>query len=247
MTPTSRVLEVRDLRVHYGKIVALRDISLHVDEGEVVTVVGPNGAGKSTLLRTIAGLQAPSAGEINFKGRRLVGARPEEIVRRGIALVPEGRRVLATLTVEENLRIGASTRTDRAETKRDVDAAVERFPILGTYRSSPAGRLSGGEQQQLVIARALMSRPKLLLLDEPSLGLAPLMVARVFEILQEISDDGVTIVLVEQQASRAMRFADRTYVLAAGEVRIKGVQREVLKMVDVETAYFGSARERSAG
>jgi branched-chain amino acid transport system ATP-binding protein len=239
------MLEVRDLRVHYGKIAALRGVSLDVEEGEVVTVVGPNGAGKSTLLRTIAGLRAPSAGEISFKGQRLVGARPEEIVRRGIALVPEGRRVLTTLTVEENLRIGASTRPDRAETNRDVDAAIERFPILGTYRSSPAGRLSGGEQQQLVIARALMSRPKLLLLDEPSLGLAPLMVARVFEILQEIREDGVTIVLVEQQAARAMRFADRTYVLAAGEVRIKGVQRDVVKMVDVETAYFGSAR--SAG
>jgi branched-chain amino acid transport system ATP-binding protein len=237
------MLEVRDLSVHYGKIAALREISLHVDAKEIVSVVGPNGAGKSTLLRTIAGLGTPSAGQITFEGQPLAGSRPEEIVRRGIALVPEGRRVLTTLTVEENLRIGASNRKNRAEASADIEAAIERFPILGTYRSTPAGRLSGGEQQQLVIARALMSRPKLLLLDEPSLGLAPLIVARVFEILQAISDDGVTIVLVEQQAARAMRFADRTYVLAAGEVRVKGVQRDILKMVDVETAYFGAVSQ----
>jgi branched-chain amino acid transport system ATP-binding protein len=239
------MLEVQNLRVHYGKIAALRDISLNVEKGEIVSVVGPNGAGKSTLLRTIAGLRTPSAGAITFEGRSLVGSRPEDIVRRGIALVPEGRRVLTTLTVEENLRIGASNRRDRTEADRDVEAAIERFPILGVYRSSPAGRLSGGEQQQLVIARALMSRPRLLLLDEPSLGLAPLVVARVFEFLQEISEEGVTIVLVEQQAARAMRFADRTYVLASGEVRIKGVQREILQMVDVETAYFGTRPERN--
>jgi len=238
------MLEVRQLRVHYGKIAALRDIALDVETGEIVSVIGPNGAGKSTLLGTIAGLRTPSTGEIRFEGQPLAGCRPEEIVRRGIALVPEGRRVLNTLTVEENLRIGASNRRDRAGITKDIEGAIDRFPILGTYRSSPAGQLSGGEQQQLVIARALMSRPRLLLLDEPSLGLAPVIVARVFELLKEINDEGVTIVLVEQQAARAIRLANRTYVLAAGEVRIKGAQREILKMVDVETAYFGAPQAK---
>jgi branched-chain amino acid transport system ATP-binding protein len=233
------MLEIEDLWVRYGGSPALRGISLRVDEGEAVGVIGPNGAGKTTLLSAITGLRRPSQGRLDFQGASLVGRKPEDIVARGIALVPEGRRVLATLTVGENLRVGASIRKDRAAAKADLDRMLERFPILSEYFSASAGGLSGGEQQQLVIARAVLSRPRVLLLDEPSLGLSPIMVGNVFEILKELKSDGVTILLVEQNAHQTVKFSDRTYALASGEVVAQGT-REELSSADLGQLYLGS-------
>ncbi len=234
------MLEIRDLQVNYGRVRAVRGISLSVGRGEIVGVVGPNGAGKSTMLMAVMGVVRPAGGEIVFEHKPLVGLSPERIVRRGISLVPEGRRILATLSVEENLRLAASARTDRAEVRGDLDATYERFPILGTYASMPAGRLSGGEQQQLAIARALLSRPRLLLLDEPSLGLAPQMVDLVFDVLEQLRDDGATLLLVEQNAALTIDIADRTYVLRTGRIELEGTRDELLARTDLEAAYLGA-------
>jgi len=233
------VLKIEHLHVHYGRIAAVRGISLHVDEGEIVTLVGPNGAGKSTTLLAIVGMARPTSGGISFGSDSLVGESPEKIVRRGISLVPEGRRIHATLTVEENLRLGATVRNDRAAVRADLDDVLNRFPILGTYLHNPAGKLSGGEQQQLAIARALLSRPRLLLLDEPSLGLAPLLVDLVFDSLEKLRTEGMTILLVEQNAMRAVELADRAYVLRTGTIELEGARDELLATADFETAYLG--------
>jgi branched-chain amino acid transport system ATP-binding protein len=234
------MLQIEALVVHYRRIVALRGISLEVNQGEIVGVVGPNGAGKSTTLMATMGVVRPTSGSVTFEGRPLVGLAPERIVKQGLSLVPEGRRILATLTVAENLRLGATVRTDRAAVKADLEEIFERFPILKTYADTTAGRLSGGEQQQLAIARALLSRPRLLLLDEPSLGLAPLMLDLVFEVLQQLKDEGTTILLVEQNANRTLELADRTYVLRTGAIELEGTRDELLRHADFEAAYLGA-------
>jgi branched-chain amino acid transport system ATP-binding protein len=233
------MLRIENLEVHYGRIVALRGISLEVNAGEIVGLVGPNGAGKSTSLMATMGVVRPTRGTITLDGRPLVGLSPERIVRQGLALVPEGRRILATLTVAENLRLGATARRDRDAVRADTDAVYDRFPILKSYADSPAGKLSGGEQQQLAIARALVARPRLLLLDEPSLGLAPLMVNLVFRVLQQLREEGATIFLVEQNAKRTVELADRTYVLRTGAIDFHGTREELLATADFEAAYLG--------
>jgi branched-chain amino acid transport system ATP-binding protein len=239
------MLEVERLVVKYGPIAAVRDVSLDVQEGEVVGIIGPNGAGKTTTLSAIFGLVRPAAGAITFEGVSLVGLTPESVVRKGIALVPEGRHIFGTLTVAENLQLGSTPRRDRRAFKDDLGDVFARFPILQEYYESPAGRLSGGEQQQLAIARALLSRPRLLLLDEPSLGLAPRMVDLVFEILAELRDEGVTVLLVEQNATRTVEFADRTYVLRDGVVRHSGTRREIVGKLDLAHAYLGVREEEA--
>jgi branched-chain amino acid transport system ATP-binding protein len=235
----SAELEVRGLRAGYGRIEALSGVDLSVGEGEIVTLIGSNGAGKSTTLRAVSGLVQPRAGEILYQGRRLNCLRPDEIVARGIAQVPEGRQVLARMTVGENLLMGAHVRRDRGAIRADLARMCERFPVLGERREQLAGTLSGGEQQMLAIARALMSRPRLLLMDEPSLGLAPLIVEEIFSIVRELREEGVTILLVEQNAALALDVAARGYVLEAGRIVISGASGELLAHPDVRRAYLG--------
>jgi branched-chain amino acid transport system ATP-binding protein len=236
------LLTLSDVSVHYGRIAAVQSLSLRVDEGELVGLVGHNGAGKSTTLWTITGVLRPSAGRITFRNRQLVGLSPDAILRLGVALVPENRRIFSRLTVGENLRIGTSARKDRRQAENDIQKMRERFPALGQFYERRASTLSGGEQQQLAIARALLSRPRLLLLDEPTLGLAPLIVDQVFDTLQELNREGVTILLVEQNAARTIEVAHRTYVLrSGGRVAFHGTQEELAKVGDFETAYIGMA------
>lgn len=234
------MLNIDDLHVDYGRVAALRGVSLSVDEGEIVGLVGTNGAGKSTLLSAIVG-QAPAArGAISFEGSSLVGRTTEKIVGLGIALVPEGRHIFATMSVADNLLLGTTLLKDRSASASAVEAALERFPVLRSHYRSSAGKLSGGEQQQLAIARAMLGNPRLLLLDEPSLGLAPLLVDVVFEILQSLRDQGVTILLVEQHAYRTVELADRTYVLRTGEIALARPRHELLAMEDLASAYLGT-------
>jgi branched-chain amino acid transport system ATP-binding protein len=234
------VLELRDVSVSYGRIAAVQGLSLEVKQGEFVGLVGHNGAGKSTTLMTIAGALSPVSGDILLEGRSIVGLAPDEILRRGIALVPEGRRIFGRLSVGENVRIGATVRKDRKGVEEDIRNVVERFPVLQRYWNSSGAKLSGGEQQQLAIARALVSRPKVLLLDEPTLGLAPLMVDRVFDILEQLHAGGTTILLVEQNAARTIEMADRTYVLrTGGRIQFHGTAAELAEIGDFETAYIG--------
>ncbi len=235
------MLTVDGLGVRYGRVAALHSISFDVREGEIVAIVGPNGAGKSTTLAAITGTVTPFAGTITYLGHELIGRSPERIVRHGIALVPEGRQIFASLSVAENLQLGTTPRKDRATARKDVERILERFPILGTYYRASAAKLSGGEQQQLAIARALLAQPRLLLLDEPSLGLAPIMIDRVFETLVELRDAGMTVLLVEQNATRAVALADRTYVLRTGRVAFSGEREELLRTTDFAAAYLGSA------
>jgi branched-chain amino acid transport system ATP-binding protein len=230
------MLQIDSLEVRYGRLVAVHGISLEIGEGECVGLIGPNGAGKTTTLSAIAGVLSPASGKIDIGGESVGGEPPEAIVRRGVALVPEGRRIFTTLSVEENLRLGAAVRKDE-EVDADIDRMMERFPVLRRYAATHAGKLSGGEQQQLAIARALMSRPRLLLLDEPSLGLAPLMVDLVFELVAQLREEGITMLLVEQNGRRTVDLADRTYVLAGG--RIAMVATGVDDLDEVERAYFG--------
>jgi branched-chain amino acid transport system ATP-binding protein len=237
------MLTVENLMVRYGPIAAVRDVSLEVAEGEVVGIIGPNGAGKTTTLSAIFGLVRPARGNVTFEGETLVGLSPEAVVRRRIALVPEGRHIFGTLTVGENLMLGSTPRPDRRAFRTELDDIFARFPILQEYFDSPAGRLSGGEQQQLAIARALVSRPRLLLLDEPSLGLAPRVVDLVFQILGSLRDEGVTVLLVEQNAARTVEFADRTYVLRDGVVRHTGTREELVGRLDLAHAYLGVREE----
>jgi len=214
------LLAIDDLDVRYGAVAAVRGLSLEVAEGEIVGLIGPNGAGKSTTLHAIMGVQPLAGGDVRFAGSTLRGRNPEDIARSGIALVPEGRRIYGDLTVEENLRLGLAARRDVAGAAADMDSVDELFPIVREFRRRPAGALSGGQQQQLAIARALVAGPKLLLLDEPSLGLAPRIVDVVFDALAEIRRRGVTVLLVEQRAQRTVGFADRTYLVANGELRL---------------------------
>jgi branched-chain amino acid transport system ATP-binding protein len=233
------MLALNDLYVNYGRVPALHGISLFVREGEAVALVGPNGAGKTTTLSAIFGLVSIEAGTITFEGNSLCGLTPENIVRRGIALVPEGRHIFGSLTVAENLQLGTSARRDRSGVAAEIEKAVERFPALGQYYDRSAATLSGGEQQQLAIARALLCRPRLLLLDEPSLGLAPLVIDTVFDALEGLRQEGVTILLIEQNATRAIEFADRTYILRSGQMARTGTAEEMRTIEDLETLYLG--------
>jgi len=232
------ILEIDRIDAGYGPVQVLRGVSLHVDQGEIVTLIGANGAGKSTLLMTIFGQPRPSRGCIRFKGEDITRVPTHEIAKFGIAQSPEGRRIFASMTVEENLLMG-TTPIGLAHADEDLLKSYEMFPRLKERRSQRAGTLSGGEQQMLAIARALMGRPGLLLLDEPSLGLAPLIVKQIFEILAEIASTGTTIFLVEQNANHALKLADRGYVLANGEIRLSGTGDELLADPEVRKAYLG--------
>jgi len=233
------MLQARDLHVHYGSIRALKGISLEVREGEMVALIGANGAGKTTLLNTLSGFNRPKKGEILFRGREIRGLSPHEIVGRGIVQVPEGRSILTQMTVMENLEMGAYIRKNRAEIKRDLDKILGKFPRLQERRSQLGGTLSGGEQQMLAIGRALMGRPQILLLDEPSMGLSPLLVREVFAIIREIKAAGTTLLLVEQNARMALREADRGYVLENGSIVFQESAAEQLKSPLVQEAYLG--------
>jgi branched-chain amino acid transport system ATP-binding protein len=233
------MLALENVHTRYGAIAALRGISIKVERGEMVALIGANGAGKTTTLMTVAGVLRPAQGSITFEGRSIVGQSPEDIVRKGIALVPEGRRIFPVLTVEENLRLGAAIRSDREAIQRDVDEMCRRFPILGERLRQPGGTLSGGEQQQLAIARGLMSRPKLLMLDEPSLGLAPMLVGEIFELVAQLRETGVTILLVEQNVERTLEIADRVYLMNTGQVEFEGPASELRQRVDIASAYLG--------
>ena len=232
------LLEVDVLDVHYGAIHALHKVSLTVEEGEIVTLIGSNGAGKSTTLRALSGMVQSSGGTIVYGGRSIVGLRSDEIVRLGLAHAPEGRGIFGSLTVRENLELGAFSRRD-GKVRSDLERMFERFPILQERAQQSAGTLSGGEQQMLAVARALMARPKLLLLDEPSLGLAPKIVQKIFAIVAEINRDGVTILLVEQNAHLALSVAHRAYVLETGEVKMAGSASELAASDEVRKAYLG--------
>jgi branched-chain amino acid transport system ATP-binding protein len=233
------LLEVRDIRVHYGKAEALKGVSIGVGEGEVISLIGANGAGKTTTLRAISGLNVLTLGEIWFQDSKISGRPPHEIVKLGIAHVPEGRRIFAPLTVLENLEMGAYLRKDKREIGRDLEKIYEYFPILRERRGQKAGSLSGGQQQMLAIGRALMSSPKLLLMDEPSLGLSPLLVETVGEIITHINAGGISIILVEQNAQMALRLANRAYVLEVGTVALQGDAKELANDERVQKAYLG--------
>ncbi|MSP51868.1 MAG: ABC transporter ATP-binding protein [Alphaproteobacteria bacterium] len=234
------MLEVRDLATGYGQAEVLHGVTIAVNAGEIVAVVGANGAGKSTLLKALSGLLPARRGSITFDGARIDGAAPEAIVRLGIAHIPEGRRVFPYSTIEENLSAGAYVRTDSAAVEADREAYYRRFPALRERRDRLASTLSGGEQQMLAISRGLMSRPKLILMDEPSLGLSPIMVDRVFEIIQELNKEGKAILLVEQNATRALAIAHRAYVLVTGEVALSGSGKDLLGNEEVQRSYLGS-------
>ena len=232
------MLEIENLHVHYGRIPAVRGVSINVNEGEIVCIVGPNGAGKSTTLLTIAGAQSPNHGTIRLGGTSVVGRSPETIARMGISLVPEGRHVFTQLTVEENIRLGTDMRKDRDQIESDFQDMLKHFPFLAERLKTPGGKLSGGEQQQLVIARALMTRPRIILLDEPSLGLAPIIVDTVYGILHTLRKQGITLLVVEQSTHRAIENADRIYVLRRGQIELHGKSGE-LSDEELERAYFG--------
>jgi branched-chain amino acid transport system ATP-binding protein len=238
--PPAALLEVHDLEVSYGAIQAVRSVSFRIGAGEIVALIGANGAGKSTILNTLSGMLRPRAGAARFGDLDLATARPDRIVARGLVQIPEGREILARLTVRENLELGAWARRDgRQATHREIEDLITRFPILGERQNLPAGQLSGGEQQILAIARGLLARPTLLLLDEPSLGLAPQMVDAVFDLIQRIHRDGVTILLVEQNALRALEIADRAYVVETGRILLSGTAAALRRNPEVQKAYLG--------
>jgi branched-chain amino acid transport system ATP-binding protein len=230
------LLELRQIQVAYGRVEVVHGVDLSLARGEVLGMIGPNGAGKSSILRTICGLVRPSGGEIVFEGRSLSGLAPEQIARLGLALVPEGREIFKTLTVAENLRLGTSR---GATPESPIEETLARFPVLGERSGERADRLSGGEQQQLAIARALLGNPKLLMLDEPSLGLAPKMIDIVYELLAELREEGVTMLLVEQNAARTMTFCDRCVVLGSGTLRAEGTREQLQRDPDLLRAYLG--------
>lgn len=233
------LLEVKDLNVYYGAIHALQGISFHVEEGEIVTLIGANGAGKSTTLKTVSGLLRPRSGSIVLQGEDLTNTPAQEIVRRGVIHVPEGRRIFAPLTVQENLEMGAFTRSDPKEIQESMARVFKSFPRLKERLSQFGGTLSGGEQQMLAIGRGMMARPKVLLLDEPSMGLAPILVEEIFSIIKEINSQGVAILLVEQNALMALSVANRGYVLETGRILLEGTGQELLHNPQVMQAYLG--------
>jgi branched-chain amino acid transport system ATP-binding protein len=233
------MLAVEDIVTAYGQIVALKGVSLHVEAGEVVCLLGANGAGKSTLINTVSGILRPRSGRVLFNGTDITGQKTSRVAAMGMTEVPEGRGIFAQMSVQENLLMGAHLRSDKAEVERDVQATYARFPVLAERRRNKAGVLSGGEQQMLALARALMARPKLLLLDEPSMGLAPLMVEAVFENIKQIAASGMTILLVEQNARLALEISDRAYVLENGEMAMSGPASELMQSDMVREAYLG--------
>ena len=236
------MLEIKDLHVSYGGIQALRGVSLNVPDGKIVTLIGANGAGKSTLMRTISGLVKAQSGSILWNGQELLGKPIDQIVSSGIAMSPEGRRVFADLTVVENLKIGAYLRKDKAETEKDLEWVYSLFPRLKERSWQSAGTLSGGEQQMLAVGRALMSKPKLLMLDEPSLGLAPIVVREIFDIIRTVNQQGITVLLNEQNANMALKVADYAYVLETGTLTLSGTGAELLTNEQVKAAYLGKKR-----
>ncbi|MEA4988873.1 ABC transporter ATP-binding protein [Anaerovorax sp. IOR16] len=233
------MLEIKDLNVHYGVIHALKNISLTVNDGEIVTLIGANGAGKTTTLRTISGLKKITSGEIILDGKQIGLLSAPQRVSLGLSQVPEGRRIFPEMSVLENLEMGAFLRKDKDEIRKDMQSVYERFPILGDRKKQLAGTLSGGEQQMLAMGRALMSRPKILLLDEPSMGLAPLLVREIFEIIKDINKSGTTVLLVEQNASMALSIAHRGYVIETGSIVLTGSGEELMKSNEVQKAYLG--------
>lgn len=236
------MLSLNNIKARYGSINALRGITLEVKEGEMVALIGVNGAGKSTTLATIAGVMHPVEGTITFLGESIVGKPPETIAQKGISLIPEGREILASLTVEENLRLGAFIRRNHQEYLKDLEENFALFPILKERFRQLGGTLSGGEQQQLAIARALMSHPKLLMLDEPSLGLAPLIVDQIFDLIKTLHDRGVTILLVEQNVDRTLEIVDRAYLLHTGTIQTSGSAKQIRSQVDIEGVYLGDQK-----
>ena len=235
----ANILTIKDLKVNYGGIEAVKGISIDVPEGEIVTLIGANGAGKSSTLRTIAGLVKPSAGTIEVNGTDITGKDANEIVKTGITLVPEGRRVFPDLTVLENLKIGAYLRNDKSEIEKDIKWIYSLFPRLEERHWQLAATLSGGEQQMLAVGRALMSRPKLMMMDEPSLGLAPIVVQGIFDIIKTVNDQGVTILLIEQNANMALKIAHQAYVLETGSISMSGTGAELLQDDSIQAAYLG--------
>lgn len=233
------MLTINDINVFYGAIHAIKGVSLEVNEGEIVTLIGANGAGKSTILRTISGLLKPKTGSIQFEGQEIAGMPAHEIVKTGISQVPEGRRIFAEMSVLENLELGAFTRKDKDGIKADMELVFDRFPRLKERIGQLAGTLSGGEQQMLAMGRALMSRPRLLLLDEPSMGLAPLLIKEIFAIIQDINKTGTTVLLVEQNANMALSIAHRAYVLETGRITLSGAAKELAASDEVRKAYLG--------
>jgi branched-chain amino acid transport system ATP-binding protein len=233
------MLQVENITVYYGNIQAIKGVTLDIQEGEIVTLIGANGAGKSTLLKTVSGLLKPKEGQILYEGKPIGGKAAQAIVKQGISHVPEGRRIFANMTVEENLQLGAYLRRDRAGIKKDMEQVYELFPRLLERLKQQAGTLSGGEQQMLAMGRALMAKPKLLLLDEPSMGLAPLLVKTIFRIIEEIKATGTTILLVEQNAHLALSIADRAYVMETGRIVLSGTANELTESEQVKMAYLG--------
>ena len=233
------MLEVKNLSVHYGMIQAVRNVDFKVSEGEIVSLIGANGAGKSTILKILSGLIHPSEGEIVYLGENIASTSAKKIVEKGLVQVPEGRHVFPGLTVKENLELGAFLRKDKEEIQKDMEVVFERFPILKERKDQDAQTLSGGEQQMLAMGRALMSRPKLLLLDEPSMGLAPIFIREIFKIIQEIQKTGTTVLLIEQNAKMALSISNRAYVLETGSVVLSGTGQELLESDEIQKAYLG--------
>ena len=233
------MLEVKDLEVYYGVIQAIKGISFHVDKGEIIALIGANGAGKTTTLHTVTGLLSPKKGKVIFQGKDITKVPAHKIVSMGMAHVPEGRRVFAELSVYENLKMGAYTRTDKAEIEESLKSVYKRFPRLEERKNQMAGTLSGGEQQMLAMGRALMSKPSIILMDEPSMGLSPILVNEIFDIIRSVSESGTTVLLVEQNAKKALSIADRAYVLETGNITLEGNAKDLLEDDSIKKAYLG--------
>ncbi|MCP4623384.1 MAG: ABC transporter ATP-binding protein [bacterium] len=239
------MLKANNIYVHYGTLAALRGVSIEVNQGEIVTIVGPNGAGKSTLLLAISGILMPVDGSVSLDGTTITGRRPETITRKGISLVPEGRHVFARLTVAENLRMGLTIRKDKVQAEEDFEKILNLFPRLKDRLNSPGGRLSGGEQQMLVIGRAMLTKPKIMTIDEPSLGLAPLVIDNLWQVLTELRQkEGLTLLIVEQSTERALQASDRIYVLRNGQIQLTGTSAELADGAAIKQAYFGFEKEK---
>ena len=241
---SNNILEIKDLVVSYNGIEAVKEISFDVPKGKIVTLIGANGAGKSTVLKTVAGVVKPKNASILFEGEEISGKTPDFIVSKGVTLVPEGRRVFPNLTVLENLKIGAYLRKDNKAIQKDIEHVYELFPRLSERSWQLAGTLSGGEQQMLAVGRALMSSPKLIMMDEPSLGLAPLVVQDIFSIIRQINSEGITVLLIEQNANMALKIADKAYVMETGRITMEGTGEELLSNETIKEAYLGKAREK---
>jgi branched-chain amino acid transport system ATP-binding protein len=235
----AKLLEIKNMTVHYGKALALDNVSLEIEEGEIVSIVGANGAGKTTVIRSVSGLETPTSGEIWFKGKRIDKMQPYDVVKLGIVQIPAGRQVFSTMSVLDNLKVGAHLRGDRAGIKRDLESVYEHFPILKERQSQAGGQLSGGQQQMLAVGRALMADPKLLLMDEPSIGLSPILVAEVGKIIKDINSRGISILLVEQNARMALHLATRAYILAVGKICLQGNCQDLIDNVQVQRSYLG--------